>query len=177
VLVEPDAIYRASYLRARREDPQLPQGWVADGLNFDHELDFAEFVRRLRADAADGYPRPAGWVPCTTLWWVQEDEFLARVTIRHRLIGSLLTLGGHVGYWVRPSARRHGIGSAAFRACLPYAHALGIDPALVTCDTDNEASRRIIEAGGGRFDNILGIKRRYWVPTRPADAAAQDGLR
>ena len=166
MLVVPAGGYRDSYLAARREDPGLPQGWVADGLHLDVELDFTEFVRRLRADADPAFPRPAGWVPCTTLWWVEEAEFLARVTIRHELVGSLATLGGHIGYWVRPSARRRGVGSAAFAACLPYAHRLGIDPALVTCDADNEGSRRIIERGGGRFENVLGIKRRYWVPTR-----------
>jgi predicted acetyltransferase len=165
VLVEPAATYRESYLAARAEDPSLPQAWVADGLRLDRELDFTEFVRRLRADADPAFPRPAGWVPCTTLWWVEDSQFLARVTIRHELVGTLATLGGHIGYWVRPSARRRGVGSAAFRACLPYARDLGIDPALVTCDHDNEGSRRIIERGGGRFDRILGPKRRYWVPT------------
>ena len=167
MLVAPAVTYRNSYLAARIEDPRLPQAWVADGLVLEREADFAEFIRRLGADADPAYPRPPGWVPCTTLWWVEDEEFLARVTIRHELVGSLLTLGGHIGYWVRPSARRRHIGTRAFLACLPYAHELGIDPVLVTCDEDNLGSRRIIEAGGGRFENVIGIKRRYWVSTGP----------
>ena len=71
VLVEPAVSYRNSYLAARREDPGLPQSWVADGLRLEVELDFVEFVRRLRADADPQFPRPPGWVPCTTLWWVR----------------------------------------------------------------------------------------------------------
>lgn len=47
------------------------------------------------------------------------------------------------------------------------AHGLGIDPALLTCDHDNAISRRVIEHAGGRFEQCLGQKRIYWVPTRP----------
>ena len=35
-------------------------------------------------------------------------------------------------------------------AALPIAQALGIDEALLTCDETNVASRRVIEANGGR---------------------------
>ena len=173
VLVPPAVNYWASYLAARAEDPALPQAWAADGLDLAREADFAAFIARLHADADPAYPRPPGWVACTTLWWVEDAEFLARVTIRHELVGTLKTLGGHIGYWVRPSARRRHIGTRAFVSSLPYAYELGIDPALVTCDEDNLGSRRIIEAGGGRFENVIGIKRRYWVPTGPGRVATE----
>ena len=52
---------------------------------------------------------------------------------------------------------------------LPVAAALGIDPVLVTCDTDNEASRRTIERNGGVFEDTREGKRRYWVPVAPRD--------
>lgn len=177
MLVSPAMTYRSSYLAARVEDPRLPQAWVADGLDLDREADFVEFVRRLHNDADPAFPRPPGWVACTTLWWVEDREFLARVTIRHELIGTLKTLGGHIGYWVRPSARRRQVGTRAFVDSLPYAYALGIDPVLVTCDEDNIGSRRIIESGGGRFENVIGIKRRYWVPTGPDGVAGEVGAR
>jgi len=48
---------------------------------------------------------------------------------------------------------------------LPFAASLGIDPALVTCDTDNEGSRRVIEACGGKLEDERHGKLRYWVPT------------
>ncbi len=51
------------------------------------------------------------------------------------------------------------------RAVLPHARALGIDRALVTCDSDNVGSRKVIEAGGGVLEDQRGIKLRYWVPT------------
>jgi predicted acetyltransferase len=51
------------------------------------------------------------------------------------------------------------------RAALPVANDLGIESALITCDSDNVASRKVIEACGGRFDDERGGKLRYWVPT------------
>ncbi len=36
----------------------------------------------------------------------------------------------------------------------------------MTCDDDNEASRKVIQANGGVFEDQRGRKLRYWVPTR-----------
>jgi predicted acetyltransferase len=72
---------------------------------------------------------------------------------------------GHIGYVVRPSARRRGHATAMLAAALPVANALGIDPALVTCDEDNIASRKVIEASGGTLEDQRGAKLRFWLPT------------
>ena len=53
-------------------------------------------------------------------------------------------------------------------AVLPHTYALGIDPALLTCDIDNVASRKVIEANGGVFEDSRSGKLRFWVPTRAA---------
>ena len=137
-----------------------------------------EFTRQAIADA-DGFaamvrlvvgarnpfaPRPRGYVPWTELWMAEGDEYLGRITLRHELTDALLTWGGHIGYAVRPSARRRGIASAALRRILEVADDRGINPALVTCDVDNFASRRVIERAGGEYEDTREGKRRYWVP-------------
>jgi predicted acetyltransferase len=132
---------------------------------------FARYVRDLRAEAEEATPRPAGFVPATTLWWVDGAEYLGRLAIRHRLTPKLLDGGGHIGYDVRPSARRRGHATAMLRAALPIAAGLGIDRALVTCDADNVGSRKVIEACGGEFEDQRGGKLRFWVPTSPARAS------
>ncbi len=133
---------------------------------------FAAYVTALRIDAEEDTPRPSGFVPCTTLWWVDGDVYLGRIAIRHRLNPFLLDYGGHIGYDVRVSARRQGHATAILRAALPVAHSLGIDPALITCDHTNIASRKVIEACGGIFEDRRGVKLRYWVPTAPNPRAA-----
>jgi predicted acetyltransferase len=126
---------------------------------------FAAFVEAVRADAEEDTPRPAGHVPCTTLWWVDGDDYLGRIAIRHRLTDFLREVGGHIGYDVRPTRRREGHASAMLRQSLPWALELGIDRALVTCDVDNVGSIRVIENAGGELEDVRGAKRRYWVPT------------
>jgi predicted acetyltransferase len=51
------------------------------------------------------------------------------------------------------------------RAALPVCRTLGIESALITCDTDNIGSRKVIEANGGVLEDERGAKLRYWVPT------------
>jgi predicted acetyltransferase len=97
---------------------------------------------------------------------VEGDEFLGRTSIRHRLTPALLEIGGHVGYDVRPSARRRGHATAMLQAALVVARDLGIDPALVTCDVDNVGSRTVIERNGGVLEDQRSGKLRFWVPTR-----------
>ncbi|MEH0985520.1 GNAT family N-acetyltransferase [Micromonospora sp. CPCC 205556] len=126
---------------------------------------FARFVAELRAQRHEETPRPPGWVPDTTLWWVEGDEYLGRISVRHRLTPALREVGGHIGYDVRASARRRGHATAMLRAALPVAYRLGITSALVTCDVDNVASRRVIERNGGVLADERQGRLRYRVPT------------
>ncbi|MCX4823052.1 GNAT family N-acetyltransferase [Streptomyces sp. NBC_01142] len=172
-LTAPDTRYHASFLDAMKE-------FAAEGSDRDallaHETEefggtwhrpevFAAYVARLNAETLEETPRPEGWVPSTNLWYVDGDAFLGRLAIRHHLTPFLRELGGHIGYAVRPGARRRGHATAMLRDCLPYARRLGIESVLVTCDTVNSASRRVIEANGGVFEDEGGKKRRYWIRT------------
>lgn len=138
---------------------------------------FAAYVARETNDQLPDAPRPAGIVPSTNLWWVEGPEdapvYLGRIAIRHDLTEYLREVGGHIGYDVRRSRRREGHATAMLRATLPVAARLGVDPALVTCDVDNLASRRTIETCGGVLEDERQGKLRYWIPTTPGrgDAA------
>jgi predicted acetyltransferase len=127
---------------------------------------FATYVQWLVDQAREESPRPEGYVPATHLWLMDGDEYLARIAIRHRLTDRLRQAGGHIGYDVRPSARRRGHATTMVREALGVARSLGITAALLTCDIDNLASRKVIERNGGvRQDQYEG-KWRYWVSTQ-----------
>lgn len=106
----------------------------------------------------------------STYYWITandgaiEDEVVGFLNLRHTLNEFLFDQGGHIGYSVKPSARRRGHASDALALGLRAARDLGIDPVLVTCDVDNEGSRRTIEANGGVFEDRRGVKLRFWVP-------------
>lgn len=177
-LLPPTPGVHFSFLAAMAEFQAEGRGGADDETMIGHEIRayanrwaspdvFAEYVAALRAQALEETPRPAHFVPSTTLWWVDGDAYLGRVAIRHRLTDRLLELGGHIGYDVRSSARRRGHATAMLRAALPVARALGIDQALVTCDVDNVGSRAVIERNGGVLEDERSGKLRFWVPTAP----------
>ncbi len=175
-LVEPTPAVRASFLTAMQEFVEEGRGddgtMVGGDLRewagrWDTDEGFAAYARAVVGDREEDAPRRAGWVPCTTLWWVDGADYLGRIAIRHRLTPALREVGGHIGYDVRRSARRRGHATAMLAAALPVAAGLGIDPALVTCDDTNLASRKVIEANGGRLEDQRGAKLRFWVPTGP----------
>jgi len=172
----PDVNVQASFLAAMTEFQAEGRGAASDDSMVGHEIRtwsarwdnppaFAEYAADLRAEALEDTPRPAGRVPCTTLWWADGDEYLGRLAIRHRLTPPLLEWGGHIGYDVRPTARLRGHATAMLAAALPVSRELGIDRVLVTCDLDNVGSRRTIEKNGGVFEDVRRGKRRYWVST------------
>ncbi|MFE3500038.1 GNAT family N-acetyltransferase [Kitasatospora sp. NPDC059160] len=126
---------------------------------------FAAYVARVLAERTEAGMRRDAGVPMTTLWWAEGDQLLGRLAIRHRLTPNLERIGGHIGYDVRPGARRRGHATAMLAAALPVAAELGITGALLTCDETNTASRRVIEANGGRLTATEGNKLRYLLPT------------
>lgn len=133
------------------------------GPEFEMSGAFGRFVDAVRAERLEETPRPEGFVPDTELWWVEGDEFLGRIGIRHRLTPALLELGGHIGYDVRPSVRRRGHATEMLRQALSVALEMGIDPVLITCDADNVGSRTVIERNGGVLEDERSGKLRFWV--------------
>jgi predicted acetyltransferase len=120
-------------------------------------------------DMESGINLRPGWVPMTTHWLLDEDERIVGVSrLRHRLTPSLLADGGHIGYYVLPSERGKGHGTIILRLALIEARELNIDRALLTVNSDNVASIRVIETNGGiledeRVDEDGIPYRRYWI--------------
>lgn len=115
--------------------------------------DFAAFVSDLTGMADESRVRLSGYRDCV-FWLVDEGRYVGQSSIRPELgTPYLITYGGHIGYSIRPSHRRQGYGHRILQLALTQCAALGLDRALVTCDEDNTASRRIIEANGGTFES------------------------
>jgi predicted acetyltransferase len=168
VLTEPDARVHASFVEAVREYRAEGRYRRLDPADLADPDRFLRHLDRLRADAHSGPLRRLHRVAQTNLWLIDGEEFLGQLSIRHTLNRRLRFKGGHIGYSVRPSQRRRGYATLMLRLALPVAHRMGIDPALITCDDTNIASRRVIEANGGRLASASHGILRFWVPTSAA---------
>jgi predicted acetyltransferase len=131
--------------------------------------DFTGFMAGIR-NLRKGVNLLPNLVPMTTYWLLKDDQFiLGESRLRHRLTPALQNEGGHIGYAIRPGQRRKGYGTCVLDLTLEKARDMGLSRVLVTCDTDNLPSARIIEKNGGALSGY-GISpssgaqvSQYWI--------------
>lgn len=108
-----------------------------------------------------------GNVPATFYLFMENEEIIGAVHIRHFLNDYLLFVGGHIGYGIRPSKRGKGKAREMLKLACIAARELGIDDILVTADDDNPASYKTIESCGGMKENAVldqgHYVYRYWI--------------
>jgi len=163
-LARPHERYKASYIDALWEF--ISEGragtWHPEILR----RRFDEYLRVLRQAESDPL---AGMVPASRFWLIGDaNRYLGDVDVRHCLNEALCRFGGHIGYNIRPSERRKGYGRLICRLGILEARKLGISDILITCDDDNIASCKVIEANGGRLQDRIDngrevLTRRYWI--------------
>lgn len=164
-------------------DPSRHEEWAALFASFGDELIHGSGLETVPADTSaaafaaylehclgeeDPWREPApGRVHCAYRWIEEDGELVGVISLRLALTPFLFERGGHVGYAVAPHARRRGIATRALALMVAEARERGVDPVLVTCDEDNVASRRTIEASGGVHDGTVEGMRRYWIGDGP----------
>ncbi|MCL2620669.1 MAG: GNAT family N-acetyltransferase, partial [Defluviitaleaceae bacterium] len=98
---------------------------------------------------------PEGFVPSSSFWLVDGTNYLGSGDVRHHLNESLCRLGGHIGYSIRPSAWKQGLGTIQLSLLLDEAEKLAITRPTITCFDDNIASIKVIEKNGGIRVNMI----------------------
>jgi predicted acetyltransferase len=102
-------------------------------------------------------------VPSTIYWYVSGEHYLGELVIRHKLTPALARSGGNIGYSVAAAWRRQGHATAMLAAGLVECRRLGLDRVLITCDSGNVASRKVILANGGVPDGQSDGEDRFWI--------------
>ncbi len=91
--------------------------------------------------------------------WLDDGEFCGVINLRFVPGSDALPdyVSGHIGYAVVPWKRRRFYATRALTLVLPIASEVGLRRVEITCDDDNEPSRRVILSNGGEL-----------IGTRPA---------
>ena len=168
-IVLPSADYRAAFLKMAYDyrdtwDRRYYKDVIKAG------FDFNDYVSLLHRNSL-GVDLEKGLLPYTTYWLVDDkkDTIYGVSRLRHMLNKSSTKEGGHIGYDVPPSLRGTGNATELLRQTIRKARAMGIARLLLTCDSDNAASARVIEKNGGVLENKIvsdytkKIVSRYWI--------------
>ena len=141
------------------ETQSAHDGGFWDAENFDYE----EWLETSH-NKEMGINLPENRVP--SIQFVSFDDVgraLGFLNLRLRLNEGLLNYAGHIGYSIRPSERGKGYAKEALRQGLQIAKEKNIKRALVTCSTENPASRAVILANGCQFEDVRNGTERYWI--------------
>ncbi len=171
-LAKPSEKYKKSFLEAVQAHKESGE---KDGhLNLHSyewfDENFESMVQTF-LDESEGKNLSDDRVPSTEFWIVDGDQWLGRFSLRHKLNAKLERYGGHLGYYLIPSARKKGIGTWAFSEVLKEARKLGIEKIMVSCDESNIGSQKLIKKFGGTLQDITTIPEndgplmRWWVST------------
>ncbi|NKB71348.1 MAG: GNAT family N-acetyltransferase [Candidatus Latescibacteria bacterium] len=184
-LVPPAVSYKETFLRGAADfhaHGQLDSTYaVCLGYNLKSlNRRFARFVQDLLDLQTPTSPYSTQYRD-RVLWLIDGDEYIGQSSVRPDLSSNyLITYGGHIGYSIRPSKRRRGYGKKILAATLEQARLMDLKRILITCNSDNTGSRKIIESNGGRFERDLPMdadcfraegrplqagltKLRYWI--------------
>ena len=133
------------------------------GSTWKRAKDYEDWLQMVRQQE-DAANLPEGWVPAIQFISVDEENRpLGFLALRLLLNEKLFIEGGHIGYSIRPSQRRKGLAKLQLELGLAEARKQGLERVLITCDEDNEASRRTILSAGGVYENTIDRSQRYWI--------------
>jgi predicted acetyltransferase len=109
-----------------------------------------------------------GFVPQTTFWLISDKNRIIGISrLRQILTPRLLNDGGNIGYFVARSERNKGIGTELLRLTIMEAKRMNIQDVLLTPNSDNLGSIRVIEKNGGILEDERTRNnekyRRYWI--------------
>ncbi len=128
---------------------------------------FEELIERIDLDEKNMID-PANRVPASTYILVDENEMIyGAICLRFYLNEDLFKYNGHIGYGIRPNLRKQGYGKLMLSLVLEKAREHKLTKVLITCNDENTASYKTIEACGGILENKVyktdGYIRRYWI--------------
>lgn len=147
-LVLPSAKYKLSYLdllnsaRKYGDYKELGNAMLRDNESYD------DLLNRLK-DRRNGINIASRDVAATVYFIVDNGDVVGTIDLRHKLNENYLKRLGHIAYYIKPEKRNKGYASHALSLAIEKYKQNNVDRILITCYSDNIASKRVIEKNGG----------------------------
>ena len=126
-------------------------------------------------DEHNGINLQNGRVPSSVYFLMDDDRIIGYLSIRHNINNEFLSsIGGHIGYGIRPSERKKGYATKLLGLALEKCDELGLENVLVTCKEDNIGSSKTIENNFGVLKEIVFVPKencnfkKYWINVKEA---------
>lgn len=130
--------------------------------------DYRKWIKREKQNHL-GINLEPGFVPATTYFYLENDQIVGTINLRHCLNNCLINHGGHIGYSILPSMRKKGYATAMLKEVIEICKRWEIYPILLTCNQENIASKKTIEKCGGKLENKYYDEKtketvlRFWI--------------
>lgn len=149
ILIEPSKEYEKQALEYRQEYIDYGEKHINGSCGLIQYTDYDEWLEKVRL--AHKAETSFVHVPATTYFSVrvEDNTIVGTIQLRHSLTEELKKYGGHIGYGIRPSERQKGYAAQQLELILIKARQLYIPKVLISCDKDNEASRKVALKSGG----------------------------
>lgn len=121
--------------------------------------DFEGYLKVLK-NYSKGVALEKDEVATSNFWLINEDEVVGVARLRHQEV----EFAGHIGYDISPKYRNRGFGTFILKLVLEKCKGFDIEEAIVTCNINNGASRKIIEKNAGiLLDTIFDKEENEWL--------------
>jgi tagatose 1,6-diphosphate aldolase len=130
-----------------------------------------ELSLRLAAKVPPDHKK--GWVPSYHFEMVHSGDgtVLGHINLRIGNTENLLMFAGHIGFAVLEPFRGHHYAARSCQLLIPLIRHHRLDPAWLTCNVDNEPSKRTMELIGAKYVETVTMPDDYpYAPDYPPDS-------
>lgn len=152
-LVNPNLKYKDSYLDLVKEAKK--NGDINEmGNAYKENESLEQMIKRLK-ERSKGKNISKLDVPSSMKWIIENNEVVGTIDLRHLLNKSYFERLGHVAYYIHPLKRNKGYASKALALAIKWYKKMPINKILITCYSDNEASKKVILKNCGKFEKSV----------------------
>lgn len=156
-LVNPTIKYKDSYLELVKA--AKVNGDISEmGNAYRENESFDTMVKRLK-DRTQGKNIAKLDVPSSMKWIIENGELVGTIDLRHVLNKNYFERLGHIAYYIHPQKRNRGYATKALSLAIKWYRKMPINKILITCYSDNEASKKVILNNGGVFEKATQDKQ------------------